>query len=670
MSAVLSFFGPSPPQVERLTGGQWRWLAVLVVAACAPHGARLPMPLTVAVVALPAWRWWNLRRGQGRTPRWQQVGVVFAGLATLFFGYPTAIGVEPAVGLLVLSALAKVLEARTRRDGLVLVFLAYFLTITPFLFTQSIAAAGYAAGLFLLATTTLNALNRFDAGWSLQPLRTAAGLAVQAAPLMLVLFLLFPRVGPLWSVPLASPVARTGPSSTLSPGDIAALSESSELAFRARFAGGDPPADALYWRGLVLSEFDGRTWRRGLGVAASMARRPEPPEDAIYRYQVTMEPSARPWVFTLDGSWTGDPRLKPSGSGTWAALEPVERRLQLDFEVGPAQSAASLGPVERQIALQLPAVGNPEARVLAAQWRNRFGADSGAVIDAALRYFRSAPFHYTLEPGKLGPDSMDEFLFDSRAGYCGHYASAFVFLMRSAGIPARVVTGYQGGEFNAVNGYFIVREYDAHAWAEVWSPAQGWVVVDPTQAVAPERIAADLRSRAFGVVDEAEGAAASLWTRWWQRTRLSWDAAQYHWVRWVLNYDLSRQQSLFGLDASLKSSLAQLGRWLLVAVLVVFGAIALWLVKRAPRSAGPVQRAYEQALAALARAGFQRGTGEGPQAFAERVGAARADLGADFAAVTAALVAQRYGGGTLSPPSQSALRAQVRALQRATLDRF
>src|SRR3989344_1763652 len=317
-------------------------------------------------------------------------------------------------------------------------------------------------------------------------LRLSGVMLAKALPLMVIVYMLFPRIsGTRGGLPADAHSGLTGMPDTMQPGSIRSLSESSEIAFRVNFEGSRPPARELYWRGLVLMDFDGRGWQRGPSPVAEDVN--FAPLNEALRYHVTLEPSNKPWMPALEL-----PAVRPRGATfradfTLEHREPIRERLNYTLTSYTRYNTGALEIAERVRGLQLPGHTSPRARALAGQWEREHG-EPQRIAQAALDHFRRENFVYTLSPPLLGDDPVDEFLFDTRRGFCEHYASSFVALMRAAGIPSRVVVGYLGGEYNAAGNYLIVRQSDAHAWAEVWLPNQGWMRVDPTGAIAPERI--------------------------------------------------------------------------------------------------------------------------------------------------------------------------------------
>ncbi len=600
------------------------WLLLAQFTLIAPHLPRLP-PWIVGVWLLAAfWRVVMLRGRWGLPSRWLKYLMLLLAVAGVRLHYGSFIGLEATVALLISAFCLKLFEARQRRDAYLLLFLGFFVAATQFLFDQSLISALYMLLPVLLLTSALVALHRSDRdGCSLAPLYTALQLSAQALPLMVLLFLVMPRFAPLWQVPMARESARTGLSEELAPGDIAQLSLSADLAFRAVFGDEVPAAAALYWRGLVLDQFDGRRWRPGRfsGTPRSVIG-DEPARGATLDYQVFLEPTGQRWLFALERPAPVDPRTLLTYDYRLVTFEPVYARFAYRARALP-QAALDL-QLDRRLRernLQLPPAGNPRTR----EWIDALRlqhSDDAALVRALLDHFRREPFVYTLRPPLLGDDPVDQFLFDTRRGFCEHYASAFTFALRAAGVPARIVAGYQGGEINPLNGTVLVHQFDAHAWSEVWLDGRGWVRFDPTAAVAPQRIERGLESAvASGEFLAGSPLSANRYRSiaLLNRLRLQLDELNYQWTRLVLNYRDDTQQQF------LQRLLGGIDPWRIAALLfgggvLLFGTIALLLLwRRRPPPLPPAQRLYRRLCQRLARQGYPRPAGMAPGDYARWV---------------------------------------------------
>lgn len=642
---VLALFVSVLPQYDRLPA----WLLAATVLAClwrlAPVARRLPMPGTLLRLLL-----------------------LLAGLAGVYASHRTLLGPEGGVAFLMVAALLKMLESRVPRDVFVSAVLDFFLLATAFLFSQSLALTLYVGVACIVVVSALLALQQRESAGVRRTLRRAAVLVGQAVPLMLILFLFFPRLPPLWTLNLTQGSARTGMSDSMSPGDISSLSESTATAFRVEFQGAPPSPDQRYWRGLVFTFFDGRRWSQGYPMTEQV---PLPAdgglpgwvsetEAAPLRYRVILEPTDQPWLFALAVPRSPTAQVGLTRDVRLVARDPVFKRFTYEVASWPQARADvnELPPWMERQALQLPAGGNPEARRMAQRWRNA-APGTERFVDDVLEWFRAERFFYTLEPPPLGKDRIDDFLFRTRRGFCEHYASSFVFLMRAAGVPARMVAGYQGGEPSPGGDYWLVRQLDAHAWAEVWVPGRGWITVDPTASVAPQRISAGAAQMAQQREYWGESTAGALRHgnyRLLKGMRQMADYVNYRWHRDVLGYDNQRQDGLMERllgDSGLMRRLLVMGG----ALAAVAGLLMLWALRGERRQLHPLDRAYRRYCARLARRGLVREPGEGPVAFARRVARVLPDQAADAKEFARLYMVLRYRPeGSAAPLLEKRLR--------------
>ncbi len=622
------------------------------VFAVVPHALELPTWIIAVFAASAAWRYGIEVHQWYRPGRLVRFGLMLLVLVAVFRQYHTLLGRDPGVALLITLIGLKFLELKTARDFIVSLFVFYLIILSGFLFSQSLWLGAWALLAVTVSTAALVHLTQ-PTGLDLrQRLRLSGAMLAKAVPLMVIVYLLFPRIsGTLWGMPADAHSGLTGMSDTMQPGSIRSLSESSEIAFRVSFDGAPPPARELYWRSLVLTEFDGQGWRRDITRASTEAVS-FVPLNASVRYDVTLEPSNKPWIPALDL-----PAMRPSGAYyrpdfTLEHREPIRERLNYSLTSYTRYRTGALDPVERAHALNLPHTLSSRVRALVAQWR-RENSDPQRMAQAALDYFRRENFVYTLSPPLLGNDPVDEFLFTTRRGFCEHYASAFVALMRAAGIPSRVVAGYLGGELNTAGDYMIVRQSDAHAWAEIWLAQRGWVRVDPTGAIAPERIELgidavrrlELQGVALGSLS-SEAVQRALELGWFEyiarHTHWYWDYTNLAWYRWVVDYGKERQEhflTALGID---DISWGRLVSLLVIGVLLVISIYVLFL-SRPKKSADPALALYLRFCRKLARAGLTRAAHEGAHAFAERAARKRVDLAASITEITALYEALRYG---------------------------
>ncbi len=630
-------------------------LALVIV----PHALRAPWWLTLLTLCLYGWRlYFSLDRAP-LPSRWLVLGIAAVAMLALWVEYRTLFGRQPGILLLMLFSGLKLLETRTHRDAAVAAFLAYFLIIANFLYSQSIVTAALMGAALFAITATLIGFSAPQRAPGAN-VRTAGVLLAQAVPAALALFLLFPRVqGPLWGLPQDAYAGITGLSETMSPGNLASLAQSDAIAFRAEFDSEPPPPVLRYWRGPVMWEFDGRTWSIGPDYRVA----PALPQGgrASYRYGVILEPHNRTWLFALETAASVPERARMSFDGQLLALARVRARMRYDVvSVIAPEPRVSEGRGALARAQRLPPGFNSRAIALAGQWRAASASDT-EVVARAVEFFRAGRYTYTLEPPLLGTDSVDEFLFDTKAGFCEHFASAFAFLMRAAGIPARIVTGYQGGELNPVDHIVTVRQSDAHAWTEVFLDARGWTRVDPTAATIPQRVEAGL-ARA---VPETEPLPLMMRPRfeWLRGARFQWEALAHKWNVWVLGYDPERQRELMSWagmrDADWRALTAALFTILGVLTIVLLA----WSLKRLARP-DPVQKAWRAFCRKLAMRGVERAPHEGPRDYATRAARALPAARRNILHIGALYIGLRYGAHA-SGPGLERLKRLVREFRPA-----
>lgn len=604
----------------------------------APHAEHLPAWLSILSAIILIWRFYLAYTANPLPPRWILLGMTVAIVAGIQLRYHTLFGRDAGVALLIILVSLKLLELRSRREATLLMFLACFIIITNFFYSQSIPTALLMLASLLLILTTWVQLH--TGALHLRPrLRIATILLLQAIPLTLLLFVLFPRVqGPLWGMPQDA-YSSSGLTDSMAPGTLSKLSLSQAVAFRVSFEGEPPPHADMYWRGPVLSDFDGVTWRTGMRVRNKL-----PSMDQLDRpvdYTVTLEPHNKPWLFTLEmptrlsiaNVMTDDFQVQSS--------KPVTARIRYKAHSQLVYRAnVEEVPYQLQRALQLPKQLNPLSRKLAADWHASLPNDD-AIIRAAITLFNRENFVYTLEPPLLGKDGIDDFLFKTRQGFCEHYASSFVFLMRAAGIPARVVTGYQGGENNLLGGYTIVRQSDAHAWAEVWLKDRGWLRMDPTAAISPARVQSGLSAA------KPDSPALPFFGRtqssWLLKMRFNLDMLNNEWNQWVLGYDTERQFAFLTRLGMEDITWQKMAINLLIGVAILVGFFALLLLRHLyKRSTDTAHLLYMRFCRKLARAGTVRAAYEGPQDFATRASASHPQLAVAIRSITARYLALRY----------------------------
>jgi len=589
------------------------FLLTVIAWIIAPQVNNLPLWCSVTAAAILMWRAYLAVRGLALPSRWWLLGLLLLATVATYATHRSLMGRDPGVTYVVVLLTLKTLEMRTRRDAFVIFFLGFFTLLANFFFSQSLLTAlAMLIGLLGLLTALVNSHMPVGRPPLMQAARTAARMALLGAPIMAVLFVLFPRIAPLWGVPGDALAGRSGLSATMQVGTIASLALDDSVAMRIRFDGTAPRMEDMYFRGPVLSTFNGRDWvplqsafgpRAQLGADLQVQGKP-------VSYQVTLEANSRPWILVLDATPTKpelpDMRATMTSDLQWIADRPVSDLMRYTAQ---SYTAFQHGPLRRVTGLQdylaLPANYNPRTQQLANAIRNdprNAGADTPALVAVVMERLRTGGYTYTLEPGVFGTHTADEFWFDRRQGFCEHIASSFVLLMRAMGIPARIVTGYQGGAFNGVDGYWTVRQSDAHAWAEVWVAGQGWRRVDPTSAVSPGRTGSFVRLAApRGVIATALSTISPQFTI---SLRALWDAANNSWNQWVLNYTQSRQLNLLrnlGFESPSWEDLSYLLIGLVVATSLVGAAWTLWERHRQD----PWLRLLHRAALRLRRAGLE-----------------------------------------------------------------
>jgi protein-glutamine gamma-glutamyltransferase len=597
----------------RLAARPFNLLCLSMAFVLATHAVHLPWWLSTSLAAMLGWRWWHRNRGGGPVSIWIKLPVIGLLLGVIISTYGTLFGRDPgaafATGLLVL----KTLETEHRRDARVAVAFGGFALMSALLFNQSLLATIAVALGLVPALGTLRAIEELSPprdAWRGEFTPVLLMLAA-SVPLAAFAFLFIPRLeSPLWGAPNPQRAA-TGLANTMSPGNMSELLIDDTPALRIAFDGPVPVAESRYFRAYTMLYFDGRQWSHGFGAYAPTAGVAGTPR---FSYHVTMEPTQQRILPMLDV-----PASPPMDSAlqydrTVVANQRVQAARTYDATAYVDYTVdTELSPALRRAALQLPANVGPRARELAAGWADQFNHDPVAIARAALAMFRDGDFRYTLAPAPLGADRIDDFLFGTREGFCEYYASSFTFLMRAAGIPARVVTGYQGGYWNKLGSYLLVRRSDAHAWTELWIAGRGWVRFDPTGAVRPERVSQGAASAAI-----ASGEGGGFFEGGWLRPmRDRWDVVNQWWNQAVNGFDALRQRGMLQPFGIRRTDMGDLALILAVGCSLLVGAALAWALFQ--RREGDALDAWMHRLQRkLARAGVVRRTGEGPRHFMAR----------------------------------------------------
>jgi len=622
------------------------WTVAAMLVAALPHLAAMPTGLAVLIVAAAAWRLAAAHYGWRPPPRWLRILLTLGAVALVVFTLGALWGRRTAATLLCVMLAAKMFELFRIRDLRMVASVCFFLIATQFLFNERLFYLVYLATGAMVAVVALIQIQRYEDSTltgrnTADPdhrslIRQGAVMVMAALPVALTLFVLFPRLAqPLWGLPEQVMDGRTGLSDSMSPGSIANLFLDDSPAFRAEFDDQPPPPQDRYWRGPVLWHFDGNTWRQSQ-FASRQPAIPVPADSDAIRYSIQLEPHEQRWLFVLD----------------YPVNAPAEAHISLDYQVVDQRPVTSLKQYEmvsnpdfidmpelheslQRQALSLPPERNPRTLDRAQELRERY-PDDRELIMAVLRWFNEEEFYYSLETTPTGRHGTDEFLFDLRVGYCEHYASAFAILMRAAGIPTRVVTGYQGGFWQPNGQYLLVRQSDAHAWTEVWLEGSGWTRVDPTSAVAPERIEQGSRS--------AVGHSRHMLDTEWLRTlRNRYDRFQHLWNRWILGFDAERQQRFLerlGMPDTRPGTIAVI---MVVAMAMVIAAITLVVLGRSWRHRDPLLRAWHRLERRLHRTGVRRTGGETPLELLKHAAGIMPDQAAELERLAEHFGKARYG---------------------------
>jgi len=627
---------------ESITPSKMIWVLLCQAAVVVPHVTHLQIWITIFCVLMATWGYLTVNKHWHYPNMLVRLMLVIFSVTAVAYSYNTIIGRDAGVALLIIMMSLKLLEMKTHRDVMLFVFLGYFIIITNFFFSQSIAMAIYMFFTSIGLTATLVMLSRHDKELHVyQNFRHAIIMVLQAIPFMLALFVLFPRLpGPLWVMPEDKNQAVSGLSDSMTPGSISNLIRSDAVAFRVKFENKAPGSAKLYWRGPVLSAYDGRTWNIGENKGKNEQGTIEYTGTKT-AYTIILEPHNRNWLFALEMPSAIPPKSFINSEFTLSTHKKIHNLYQYSIE---SYTNYTINPLVSKTAyqqnLQIPDNYNPRTAALAETIRQKF-SDKKERVKYILGQYRQQNFSYTLTPPLLGSNSIDDFLFNTRSGFCEHYAGSFVYLMRLLDIPARVVLGYQGGEFNNLGDYMIIKQSDAHAWAEIWLSGEGWVRVDPTSAVSPQRIDAGIDAALPERI--ATGGLSRTGVPLFRQFALYWDSLNYKWDRWILGYDADKQKGLLqklGIDANNWQHIA-------ISIMVTVGSIisflALWMtLSNRQRQKDSVSRLYQKFCQRLSRIGFQRLSHEGPRDFAQRVTFQRDDLKHEVELITLFYIQLRY----------------------------
>ena len=634
-----------------------------------PHVAHLSWGVFGFFCVLLIWRFIGIWQPQ-RLPSFPWiVFLIVCGMAVLYSQHRGILGRDGGTSLFVIALGLKLMEIKTERDLYLINYLAFIVAASQFLYEQSILMAAYILFVCCVLLAVLVYINSHVADTTVS-VKKAAVIIAQAIPMMIVVFILFPRVEPpKWLLFNDEHQKKSGLSDTMEPGSISDLGMSDELVFRVKFDGAIPPAKQRYWRGPVLTLTDGRKWVQARDLSFQRYQDKAKFTGQAYRYTLLMEPQEKDWVFALDLPADVAKPLVQNGNYQLTTTDDLRKRTEFKLTSYPAFNTGYITKPEYSDARQLPALPSERIKQLVIHLHG-YDSPPEAFITRLFNHFRTEDFHYTLTPPLLETNPVETFLFETRRGFCSHYASAFVYLMRVAGIPARVVTGYQGGTLNELGNFLEIKQADAHAWTEVWLENKGWVRFDPTAAIAPERVEKNIDINSLvpnGAINYATPESGLAALNLLKQAAKLWGHIDYNWQRWVINYNNANQASFmssFGIK-----DMKTMVYWLMVFVGIITAILSLFLLYQKPKVTDPVLLAYNRFLKKLAKKGFTKNPGEGARDFAERIKPNLPEISTTIEQITTVFINQRYG----SKPTEDgvlALAKLVKIFKIKTTERF
>lgn len=601
------------------------WLLAAQVLVILPHLLYSPWWLLAIWAFCAVWRIQIYRMRLNYPKGSIKFILVLALMAGVFYSRGTLVGLDGGVVLLIVAFSLKLLELRTRRDALVVIYLGFIAIAAAYLFNNSFLWVLYS--LFPIVTLLAALIGLYQTKLTAKPmltLRLSGILFLQAIPLMLVLFFLFPRFEPLWTFSVPKKQQTSGISNSMTPGELADMAQSAELVFRANFEGQMPPRNKLYWRVLTLESYNGRTWNQMWDVEHPNRVAVDWQKGNVSTtYTIVMQPNARNWLASLDVPDTLPENVLRQADFHLTRERPVDSLYSYRL-TSWLEAKREPNDLKNRLSVNLRLPNNPNqdprARAKGLELRKQYGANAEKIVEALLKHYREQPYYYTLQTPDLGQNSVDKFFFDTRSGFCEHYASATTFILRSAGIPARVVLGYQGGEINTNGNFVQVRQMEAHAWVEYWQQGKGWITIDPTFQVAPDRIEQNLGA-ALNAEDQARLANPNFLGfssgGWMESLRMHWENFNNRWDLFMLGYNSDQQQSLlkqlFG-----KISVLRLVIYILSGIMLMVGLWLLILLKPWRQRQPPTLRYYFAFERLMRNQGISPDLGEGPIAFGNR----------------------------------------------------
>ena len=609
-----------------------------------PHVYNIPVNIFAFFYLLLGWRLVSLWHPHLLPSKLIIFLLTVLGIALLFSHHSGIFGRDAGTRLFLTALGLKLMEIKGERDLYLVTFLAFIVAASQFLYQQSLLMGGYILIVSCVLLSTLVSLNSYQPK-PLSSLKTSANIVIQSLPIAIVLFLLVPRLeAPRWELFENKQQAKMGLSDHLEPGAITDLAISEELAFRVKFTDKIPPPEQRYWRGPVLTHTDGKRWTEIKNQSHQQFMDKPIVQGTAYEYTLLMEPQEKNWVFGLDLPVEFSPSLSQNANLQLITSENPDKRTEYKITSFTRFNTGFITHTEFNQATQLP--GQPSERIKRlVQQLHGYDSPPQQFINQLLKHFRKEDFHYTLTPPAMEENPIETFLFETRYGFCSHYAAAFVYLMRVANIPARIVTGYQGGEFNKIGDFLEVRQSSAHAWAEVWLEKRGWVRFDPTAAVAPERIeqGVDIDALKPGNIisfsPSGEGAAAAY--QWLKQARQLWSHVDYNWQHWVINYNTNNQAKL--LSSVGANDIKKAVYWMMASIGVITLLLSWMLLYQKPKVTDKALRIYRQFCKKLAKHGLSKEIGEGETAFAERVKSALPDSANQVNQITQVFIKLRYG---------------------------
>jgi protein-glutamine gamma-glutamyltransferase len=636
------------PCFENMNSAQNKIILIFLLSSIGliafPHIDHIPKALFAFFYLLLSWRFIGIWKQSWLPNKLIIFFLTICGLVLIYSQHQGVLGRDAGTSLFVTALGLKLLEIKSERDLYLITYLAFIVAASQFLYEQSLLMAAYILFVCCVLLADLVCINSGKP----QPgaaLKTASIIIVQAIPIAVVLFILFPRVeAPKWLLFNEKHQARMGLADSMEPGSISDLGLSDELVFRVKFTGSLPPPEKRYWRGPVLSHTDGKRWTQVKDTGFGQFINKSVFKGAPYQYTLLMEPQDKNWVFALEMPAEYAFPLKMNAYYQLITLENPDKRAEYKITSYISYNTGNITSSEYKDATQLPGEPSGKIKQLVEQLHG-FDSTPDDFIKRLLNYFRKEDFHYTLTPPLMEDNPIETFLFETRYGFCSHYAAAFVYLMRVAHIPARVVTGYQGGELNKVGNFLEIRQADAHAWAEVWIENQGWVRFDPTAAVAPERIERNIDIELLvpggAIRYMPAGAAAQQAFNWLKQARQLWSNIDYNWQRWVINYD-NKNQSRFLSSLGIADIKAMI-YWMFGIIGLITALLSWFLLHQKQKAIDPAFRIYNRFCRKIAKSGLQRGKGEGAKDFAGRVKIKLPEQAEDIDQITDLFIKLRYG---------------------------